>query len=178
MAQPRMSWREKLWLSLLMIAASCWACGSPTIRLVLRPDTRVIGGVSIDSSIVRGIVEYYRAAFPNEAALCLQGTLRDTVVNGDRWVVVQVTGAVPAVADSSDFAHVYFSTPRSGCVQPFIGVSHDHPIAGVCEHSIPDALLLASDPRALFSVVFCAGGDTQLMLQDGRRFMGRWMLER
>jgi len=170
-----MSLREKFWLSLLMIGSSCWACAPLKVPMTLRPDTRVIGGVEIDSSVVRGIMEFYQSALPNEAALCLVGVLSDTVVNDQSWKVIRVTGAVPAVQDSADLYHVYFSVPRSGCREPFVGVSHDHPITGVCEHSIPDALLLASDPRALFSVVFCAGGDTQLMLSDGRRFMGRWM---
>lgn len=178
-----MSFREKLWLSLLMIGSSCWACGRPgaLVPMTPRPDTRQLGQVNIDSSLVRPMIAQYRDAYPNEIALCLVGALHDTVVSGDRWLVAEVTMTTVAMSDSADAYHVFFpSKPRTGCAGPIIGVSHDHPHITAylpCEHSLPDAMVLFRETRALFSILFCGDGRTELLLQDGRRIPGRWNVE-
>jgi hypothetical protein len=145
--------------------------------MVPRPDTRQIAQVTLDSGVLASMVEQFRAAFPNEAALCLTGTVRGTVAEGEHWLIVQITGATPAESDSADAYHVYFSKPRTGCADAagLIGAAHDHTQSGyVCTHSVPDANVLFADPRLLFTLVFCGDGFTEALFQDGRRLTVRW----
>jgi hypothetical protein len=145
--------------------------------MVPRPDTRQIAQVTLDSGVLASMVEQFRAAFPNEAALCLTGAVRDTVVEGERWLVVQVTGSTLAESDSADEYRVYFSTPRTGCADApgLIGAAHDHTqIRYVCTHSDPDANVLFADTRLLFALVFCGDGNSEALFQDGRRLPARW----
>lgn len=181
MSQPRRGVREKIWLAILMIAGSCFACHQRgLVPLVPRPDTRQLVGVQIDSASMGIILGTFRAAFPKEAALCLLGAVADTILDGERGRVIHITQAVPAVADSVDQYHVYFPhVPRTGCASPgLVAVAHDHTNAAfVCSHSQPDAAMLFNDRRLLVSVVFCANGEAETLMQDGRRLRARWAAE-
>jgi len=167
------------WALGLMIACApaCVPVPQAYVPMVPRPDTRQIAQITLDSGVMALIVEQFRAAFPNEAAICLTGAVRDTAVEGERWLVVQVTGATPAASDSADEYHVYFSTPQTGCADApgLIGAAHDHTQIGyVCTHSYPDANVLFADPRLLFTLVFCGDGNSEALFQDGRRLIARW----
>jgi len=148
------------------------------VPLVLRPDTRAIVSLHIDSLALSAMVAVFRAAYPNEAALCLVGTVRYTVIAESRQLAVRVTGAIPAQSDSADPYHVFFpAAPRTGCasVSGLIGAAHDHTSLGhACTHSYPDADVLFGDPRLLFTLVFCADGMSEVLYQDGRRVSARW----
>jgi hypothetical protein len=149
--------------------------------MVLRPDTRTVGHFALTGEAVTEMVERFRAAYPNEAALCLSGFVRDTLVEGNRWIVAQVTGVTVARSDSADQFHVFFPrVPRTGCADPIIAIAHDHiftPPSEACTHSLPDALVLFNETRALVSVVFCGDGRSEAMFQDGRRVASRWVPE-
>jgi hypothetical protein len=146
--------------------------------LVPRTDTRAIGYVRLTSEAIVAMAERFRAAFPKEAALCLSGSVRDTVVSGDRWLIVEVAGVSVAQADSSDEFHVFFPRlPRTGCAGPILAIAHDHlytPPGEVCTHSLPDALVLFNETRAVVSIVFCGDGRSEVLFQDGRRAPSRW----
>jgi hypothetical protein len=149
--------------------------------MVLRPDTRRIIEVQLDSTQLAAMVTEFRGAFPKEVALCLRGTLVDTTVHGQRWGVVRITGVGRAQSDSSDVYHVFFPAhPRTGCADApdLVGAAHDHTQPGyVCTHSYPDAEVLFTDPRLLFTLVFCSDGWTEALYQDGRRVPTRWASE-
>jgi len=179
MSQLHLNRREKVWLSLLMIAGSCVACRYP-LPLVPRPDTRRIVAVQIDSTAMSILLRNFRGAFPNEVALCLTGSVSDTTFDGESRRVIHVTGAIHALADSADSYHVYFPlSPRTGCaVAHLVGAAHDHTQGGFpCTHSDPDANVLFNDPRLLVSLVFCGDGESEGLFQDGRRLRARWAPE-
>lgn len=161
----------------LSLLVGCGACASsPPIPLTLRPDTRRIAAVQIDSATMAVILGTFRTAFPKEAALCLLGVVRDTTLDLNPWLVVRVTSAIPAQADSADAYHVFFSKPPSGCERPgLVGAAHDHTVpTTTCTHSYSDANLVFADRRLLFSVVFCSDGWAESLYQDGRRVLARW----
>jgi hypothetical protein len=150
--------------------------------MVLRPDTRRIAGIRLDSTPLNVMIREFRAAFPKEVALCLRGTLADTTVEGgQRWGIVTITGVSRAQSDSSDVYHVFFpARPRTGCADApdLVGAAHDHTTLGhACTHSYPDAEVLFTDPRLLFTLVFCTNGWTEALYQDGRRVPARWAPE-
>lgn len=167
------------WALALLVACapSCVLAPQSYVPMVSRPDTRLIGQILIDSSAGRAMTDRFRAAFPREAAICLTGTVRDTTVEGESYLVARITGATAAVSDSADEYHVYFSKPRTGCADApdLIGAAHDHTSLGyACTHSYPDANVLFVDPRLLFTLVFCGDGNSEALLQDGRRIAARW----
>lgn len=157
------------------------ACAHPALPDMVRPDTRRLSGVVLDSASMRETLLVFRTAYPNEAAMCYYGAVRDTILEGEPHLLVFVTEARPAVYDSADSFHVWF--PRGqvgGCVRQdkLVGVSHahQHTHAGVpCSHSHPDAWSLMENRRALFSLVFCADGQLEVLFQDGRRLADNWL---
>lgn len=163
-------------LAALLVVPAC----NPArhVPMVLRPDTRAIGHLIIETETVATMVGLFRAAYPNEAALCLTGAVRDTVVDGSSWLLVNVTDAGLAQADSVDPYHVFFPrVPRTGCAGPVVGIAHDHiysPPSEPCTHSLPDALVLFNETRALVSIVFCGDGRSEVLFQDGRRAGSHW----
>jgi hypothetical protein len=169
-----MSRWERLTLSAILLAATCVSCGplftSRYTPDTPRPDTRLFRALTLDSVALATIGETFVAALPAEAALCLEG--RPYARDG-RVDAIEVNAARPAPDDSADNYHVYFGAqPICGDA---IGITHDHPysVGRACTHSDADALLLAGLPQ-LFSLVFCADGQGELLWQDGRRQLFRW----
>lgn len=163
-----------LWAVLILISVSMCSY-SKRIPKVLRPDTRRIGFMQLDT-VVSPITAQFRAAFPNESAMCLLGSVRDTTVEESKWLLVEITEAIPAVVDSVDNFHVWFPI-ASGCEHNsrLVGATHSHTHLGyVCSHSDQDALMLFADKRLLFSMVFCADGYLEVLYQDGRRYTRQW----
>lgn len=174
---------KRLGVVALLALTSCGSCALPrraTIPITWRPDTRAIGALQIDTAIVHASVDLFRASFPNEAALCFDGAVSDTVVDGEAWLVVRLTSVQRARQDSADQFHVYFGhqPPWSGCQDPVIAIAHDHPYTPPdvpCTHSHPDVGVLFQDSRALLSLVFCGDGRLEALFQDGRRVPLRWV---
>lgn len=145
-----------------------------------RPDTRMIWGVHLDSLAITGTLQLLQAGLPNEAAICYHGEVRDTLFQAPDGTQVEaqiilVHSVTPAVQDSADNFHVYFTGRHAGCSDE-IAVGHSHPYASVCEQSDDDARLLFGDPKALVSLAWCMNGEVQLMYQDGRRGVHQWRL--
>jgi hypothetical protein len=171
------------WALALLVACApaCVSFPQRYVPMVARPDTRRVVQVTLDSAVMAAVMDVFHAAYPREGAVCLTGIVRDTVVDAQSWLAVQVTGATAARSDSADEYHVYFSgNPRTGCeTQPgLVGAAHDHVISGyACTHSYPDANVLFVDPRLLFTLVFCSDGTSEALYQDGRRVTARWAPE-
>ncbi len=142
--------------------------------MVLRPDTRMLWGVTIDSVAFRQTMEAFQAALPNEVAVCYTGVVRDTafeVSNGlANALLLIIDSATVAPQDSADRFHVYGPT----CPNGTIAVGHSHPYATFCDQSDQDARLLFNQRKALVSIIWCLNGETQILYQDGRRNMARW----
>lgn len=164
-------------LALLLLIAGC---SSYPVPMTSRPDTRQLDGIFMDSSAIRVAIQTFQSAYPNEAAVCFYGVVKDTLWDNQSELLVMVRSAGPAVADSADPYHVWF--PRgslSGC-QPrgLIGVGHAHQHANAsrpCAHSDVDAWALLQNRPALFSMVFCSDGRLQVLWQDGRRSDDAWI---
>ncbi|MCI0349066.1 MAG: hypothetical protein L0Z53_06535 [Acidobacteriales bacterium] len=161
-------------LFVLLFAGSCAV--QRHVPMALRPDTRHVQGFDIDSAHAAAIMDIFNAAFPNEAAVCLEGNVKHLL---DGQLRVVVTGVSEARSDSADTFHVFLpSVPRSGCASPAtVAIAHDHTTVAPnqpCEHSDPDAYLLFQDVRALFSIVFCPYGRGEVLFQDGRRGRVTW----
>lgn len=175
------------WLWLAAVLATCGkltACHNSgiTIPLTLRPDTRGIEAVTVDSSAVAILLTTFKTALPNEVSLCLYGEVHDSLfadatVKGTHRLA-HAHRAIPATEDSADYAHIWYHTRETRCRGPaLIGMAHDHPQEPAwapCGNSDPDAILLADDARMLFSLVVCPDGRGEILLQDGRRFRFRW----
>lgn len=158
------------------------ACARPLqVPMQLRPDTRHVIGAELDTITLRQIVETFARAYPHETGVCLPLALRDTVIHGaPRLYLAEVTGSREArIAAASDFWVRYDTVDGGiGCPGPLQlarGHSHPHTRAPLeCTHSHPDAYFLASDPRVLFSLVFCGDGRGEILWQDGRRVPLLW----
>ncbi len=165
----------------LIIGMACIGCAPRSlVPLVPRPDTRRIVSFNIDSALAGVIVELLQAGLPNEQAVCLAGSLRPRH-EAPAFLHVEITGARAAEADSVARYRVFLpATPRSGCagrLERIVAHLHDHlevPPERACTHSDPDALVLFSDVRLLFSLVFCQDGRGEILFQDGRRGEFRW----
>lgn len=160
---------------LLVLLVGCSQARVPT---VVRPDTREIVGVVLDSSAMRATIRTYQMAYPNEAAMCYYGAVRDTTIDGQRQRFAWVLRGIPAAQDSADAFNVWFARGLlSGCLSKgLIGISHAHQNnSGYCSHSVPDARVLMENRRALFSLVFCADGQLEVLYQDGRRVPDNWL---
>ena len=169
--------RLERWSIGVILIASCGACAHP-FPTVTRPDTRQIVGVVLDTSVMRATLRTYQTAYPNEAAMCFYGSVRDTVIDGQSLRFAFVNHAIVAAQDSADQFHVWFARGvPSGCLpKGLIGISHAHQNgSGYCSHSVPDAYVLMENHRALFSAVFCANGQLEVMYQDGRRVSDNWL---
>lgn len=146
------------------------------VPMVPRPDTRNIGIVQLDSTVVRGTLEIFQRALPKEAAVCYQGVLRDTVIHDIDVLWLELISVTEAQADSSSEFYVWFpAIPRTGCAEA-IATGHSHPHVGgnLCTHSDSDANVMFNDPRLLVSLVWCPDGRAQVLYQDGRRTDTRW----
>jgi hypothetical protein len=163
---------ERAALSALLYATTCVACAHPRIPMFERPDTRKLSGFTMDSSLVRQAAEYFQASLPNERALCLSGRILQNPQR-PKYLIAVIDSVWPALADSADQFHVYFPTkPQSGCRGFPLAVAHDHTTVTPlerCFHSDPDAVMLASDKRLLFSLVFCPFGRGEVLFAEGRR---------
>lgn len=178
-APPRLPWR-----SYVLFLWALLGCSSARtlVPLVLRPDTRSVGTIVLDSAALHGTLDVLQAALPNEGAVCLYGELGDTTLYGEPRLALRIRRAMRAQADSVDRLHVFFpEQPRTGCLPGgLVGAAHSHPYAGEpgpCTHSDPDARVLFTDPRLLATLVFCGDGRGEVLLQDGRRWPMRWRPE-
>jgi len=164
---------RKLGLFLLgLIACSPYQSKVP---MTLRPDTRKIVWVTVDTSVFREMLENFEAAMPNETVMCLDGEV--SKIDTLEVLKVRVTKATLAIIDSSDDMNAYLpSEPVNGCetTKDLVGIAHDHVIPVRCDQSDPDANVLFVDKRLLFGLVFCLDGWTQILYQDGRRGLTRW----
>lgn len=173
MNSPRVRW----WIPLVAIGAAwilalvggCTARGP--VPMTLRPDTRHIILVSLDTAALEKALTLFRVSAPNEASICWYGKVKPLLKDGEEWLQVDVEGFNISAADSVSEYHVFY--PRGipgGCVGDYIGLSHSHTHSGhFCTHSYDDAAVLFSARKALFSIVFCYNGDAELLYQDGRR---------
>lgn len=150
--------------------------------MLSRPDTRLFLHARITASAVREIVETFAAAMPNETGACLTVVVRDTLLPAYRYpyYTATVTRAhVAAIARATPF-NVWFdhSEHRNGCASSRqFAMAHSHPYTVApfpCTHSGEDSLFLTSDPRLLFSVIFCGDGRGEVMWQDTRRHPFEW----
>lgn len=171
--------RLERWSLGAILIASCGACAHRSdFPTVTRPDTRQLVGVVFDSAVLRVTIRAYQNAYPNEAAMCYYGTVRDTVMDGETKRFAWADRAIPAAQDSADGYHVWFARGmKSGCIaKGLIGISHAHQAGtGYCTHSVPDAYVLMENHQALFSAVFCANGSLEVLYQDGRRVPDNWL---
>jgi hypothetical protein len=149
------------------------------VELVRRPDTRRFAGAVFDTAVMNRTVALFRAAFPKEAAVCLNGEVRDTAIGMYTFLVIRLHDVVPARADSAnEFSVWYGPSPRSGCAGAVLAHAHSHPWTPPyqpCTHSGSDANVLFSDTRMLLSMVFCGDGRLEVLFQDGRRESTHWM---
>lgn len=170
---------EKLALGAILLGMTCAGCAqSRVVPMTLRPDTRAIWAVHIDSTPLMETLQILQAGLPNEAAVCYHGELRDTVFEspeGERGIakIIVIHSVTPAVPDSVDLYHVYFTGLHAGCVGE-IAFGHSHPHVDICDQSDDDARLLFGDPKALVSLAWCQNGEVNLLWQDGRRSTHRW----
>lgn len=176
LSKPMRWWMPLVFAALAALLLT--GCAKPIVPMTARPDTRYIVVVEIDRATLEKAVELFRLTSPIEAAICWRGEVLPFLDDGEEWLRVHVTDLYIAVSDSADEYHVYF--PRgipAGCVgQDYIGVSHSHTQVGPsCTHSHNDAAVLFLARRALFSIVFCANGESELLYQDGRRIAHRYM---
>lgn len=147
------------------------------VPMVLRPDTRKIVWVSLDSTIIRKLAEGFEAAMPNETVMCVDGVVSEITVGEIPALKVKITDVTQAVVESATVVNAYLpSKPLNGCESnpDLVGIAHDHVIPGQCNQSDLDANLLFIDKRLLFGLVFCIDGWTQILYQDGRRGLTRW----
>lgn len=159
-------------ISLAMLLALACLKYQQRVPMVLRPDTRRIGYINIDSTVLGPIMQHFRTEFPNEGAVCLYGRV-ETV---EKYLAITVTHFTPAVIDSADEFNVWFPF-ASGCIdnKELLAVAHTHThVNYACTHSFPDANVLFVDKRLLFTLVFCGDGFTEALYQDGRRVLTRW----
>lgn len=172
------------WWAIAVLAAAAWVVlgcrPAGLVPMALRPDTRGLSGVMIDSLAASPAIAALRSAYPNEGAVCFYGTLRDTVINAEPRRLIRVHRMEVAAHDSADLYHVYLvARPRSGCFGAgLVGAAHSHPYAlapEACTQSDLDANVIFADPRLLFSLIFCGDGRAELMYQDGRRIADRWL---
>ena len=163
-------------LALILWATTCLACAHrPPVPWVQRPDTREIWAVTVDSVALSQTMTVFQVSYPNEAAVCYGGTLRDTVfVMPGKYAVAKLLHLQTASAAQQDSAtQFYVFGPR--CPQGTVAIGHSHPYAKTwCDQSDPDARLLFSQRYALVSIVWCLSGEVQILYQDGRRNTQRW----
>ena len=157
----------------LLLALVACAGRADDVRMTPRPDTRFIAGVMLDGQAIGALMTAFSNNYPNEAARCLYGTIRDSTQR-----LVAVLGV--------DSANTFSATPRSVaflaplCPMPtgpwrLVGIGHDHLRTDIpCTHSSPDAVTLATHPEFLISVVFCPTGIGEVLWQDGRRVLFRY----
>ncbi|HWP38963.1 MAG TPA: hypothetical protein VNL18_15560 [Gemmatimonadales bacterium] len=167
----------------ILVFGSLTCAGAPSVvPLGPKPETRTIGGFTIDSVPLHGALARFQAAFPRETGLCVYGFLRDTIIANlpGTYLVVERFGAMAFDSASAD-AVWYSADPedrKARCAsRHLVGIAHSHPLVSTpfdCTHSHADALLLDGDPRLLFSVLFCANGLGEWLWQDGRRMGFRW----
>jgi hypothetical protein len=162
---------------LVLLLIGLIACTPPQAKvpMTLRPDTRKIVWVTLDTAVFRGMLETFDAALPNETVMCLDGEV--SKIDTLEVLKVRVTKATLAIIDSSNDMTAYLPTePVNGCetTKNLVGIAHDHVIPVRCEQSDPDANVLFVDKRMLFGLVFCLDGWTQILYQDGRRGLTRW----
>jgi hypothetical protein len=152
--------------------------GVGSLPYVQRLDSRLFQVVEMDTVALRSVYGAFRAAYPSEASVCLDGVWRDTVINNMRARTVHVlTAHVANILDADSF-DVHAAPPSYlFCTKNDIGMAHDHPYNMVfkqpCEHSDPDVRTLLASPQ-LFSVIFCQDGMGEVLWQDFRRFRFRW----
>ena len=163
---------------LLTLLGGC--AGNNYVPMVQRPDTRRIILVSFDTTALTNAINLFRTSSPIEAAVCWRGVVSPFVLDGVEWLRVDVQDFYLPAVDSATEYNVFF--PRgipSGCVgSDFLGVSHSHTNPSFrCTHSNDDAAVLFYTRRALFSIVFCANGDAEMLYQDGRRAFHRYIRE-
>lgn len=168
---------ERWSLGTILWASTCSACHPASlVPMTWRPDTRMIWGVHLDSVAVRQTMQVLQKALPNEGAVCYQGALHDTLMvavpdgTSVRVKLLWLTSAVEADHDSVDKFHVY----GVDCPGTHVAIGHSHPYSHDCDHSLPDADVLAGDTQSLVSIVWCGGGDAQVMYQDTRRTVSPW----
>ena len=158
---------------------SCTPAGwSPSkVPMTLRPDTRKIVWVSLDSTVIRKLTESFEAAMPNETVMCVDGVVSEITVGEIPALKVKITDVTQAIVDSATPVNAFLpSKPLNGCKNSLdlVGIAHSHVLPGQCNQSDPDANLLFIDKRLLFGLVFCIDGWTQILYQDGRRGLTRW----
>lgn len=160
------------------ILLTCVAChGSLHVPLTLRPDTRGVSAVTLPGGVLSIAAKHVLEAYPNEVALCLHGSVRDSVMNGESRRVAVVERVSVSPADSADLYHVFFSLNAQGRCGAHIGQAHSHTQlfpTMPCTHSHADVNVLFEDLEAVFSLVLCIDGRAEVLLQDGRRMDGRW----
>lgn len=169
----------KRWLPSL-VAFVLLACGpvyNTHVPELSRPDTRKLNAILLDTIAFGQTKEHFWSQYPKEGAVCFYGTVSLAPETTDGTLVAKIIRAEPAISDSASEHHVWFSI-LSGCkdAPDLIAAGHSHTIlSNTCSHSDPDAMVLFNDRRLLFTLVFCANGFTEVLYQDGRRDLARWV---
>lgn len=163
--------------ALLLLLVSCAVPHLVPMRL--RPDTRRVAGIYLDTAIARTGGQILQAALPKEGSFCFYGGGRDTIIADRPMLVLVPQHVIEARHDSADEFHVWYPEGlEAGCAPAgLLGIAHSHPYVTAgdpCSHSIPDDFLLSTARDALFSIVFCGDGRLEVMYQDGRRIPDRW----
>ena len=174
----------------LFIILSLLTCKSYfSTEMMVRPDTRLIAGVTFDSAITEKMIHIFRDSMPNETGVCGEGKLIQDEKTKRKLLLI--TDFLVAKQDSAIPIGIAY-TPKHlkeingkkytlgmGCEGiPFvIGYGHDHPItltSWPCTASDNDALFLAGDLKFLFLLTVCPDGRFETLWQDGRRQYGLW----
>lgn len=182
MHKPRHRWVFGWALALLGLIA-CASSLPRQLPLLARPDTRFVLGARIDSTQTRRIAALLADSLPRENGLCLSVEITDSAVGLAVRPVVTVVGVTQAGIFRADIAHVWFQQwpYHNGCRSDHqFAMAHSHPYSvapRVCTNSRDDEVFLASDPRLLFSLIFCGDGRAEILWQDGERDAFRWYTE-
>jgi hypothetical protein len=176
--------RPLLLLLLLILIFGCATNLDPNfVPLVKKYDTSTFYGFRwVDSSEARGMVDLFLAAMPEETAVCLYGTAKDTTFTLAHWRTkepVEVMGKLALIVMARQ-ARIEETSPRyvaymnEVACEPsknLIGKAHTHPrySPAACRHSTADAAYLHRFGRDYwFSLVFCPNGTAEVLWQDGR----------
>lgn len=139
------------------------------------PNTRGLS-FAADTTVVSATLAILGRAMPNEAGVCYYGDI--AVGQGQPTVVARRVAAAAGRGTITSFKWAPELGHGCGAAADLVGVGHSHPYS-TCESeqsALPesradtDAALLATDPRLLFSVIWCFGQARAVLLwQHGGR---------
>lgn len=157
-------------LALLSGAAALAQSPPPDLQVpaALRPITDNVKGFGVPLMFWMRTAGMTLAAYPNEGAVCITGTLAPDGMLRDMV-------AAPAEVEETDSVHVVYNCPQN---RESVGIGHSHLLqpGEPCYHSQgTDRDTYALEHSFyLFSVVFCSDGIAEVIMQDGRHSNFKW----